>query len=237
MVKMKFIIDKTIFEKFPDLNIGVIIAKGINNSEGNDEIVKSIRAEEFEIRKNFDSQTLSQHPKIDCWRKAYSLFGAKPKENLSSVENLYKLVLKGAEVRQINMLVDIYNLACLKYMLPLGGEDLDKVQGDIKLTIAGANESAVLLLGDKDARHPHEGEVIYKDDISAICRRFNWREADRTKLTKETKNVILVAEGLLPTTKEDIEKITNELKQFVQKYCGGKIQLFILNKANPQVEF
>ena len=110
---MKFIIDKTIFEKFPDLNIGVIIAKGINNSEGSDEIIKSIRAEESEIRKNFDSQTFSQNPKIDCWRKAYSSFGAKPKENLSSVENLYKLVLKGAEIRQINLLVDLYNLMSL----------------------------------------------------------------------------------------------------------------------------
>ena len=234
---MKFIIDKTIFEKFPDLNIGVVIAKGINNSEGSDEIIKSIRAEESEIRKNFDSQTLSQNPKIDCWRKAYSLFGAKPKENLSSVENLYKLVLKGAEVRQINMLVDLYNLISLKHMVPLGGEDLDKVHGNIKLTIAGANEPAVLLLGDKDPRQPHEGEVIYKDDISAICRRFNWREADRTKLTRETKNVILVAEGLPPTAKEDIEKITNELKQFVQKHCGGQLRLFVLNKSNTEIEF
>ena len=234
---MKFIIDKKIFDKFPDLNIGVVIAKGINNSEDNDEIMNLIRSEESEIRKNFDSQTLSQNPKIDCWRKAYSLFGAKPKENLSSVENLYKLVLKGAEIRQINLLVDIYNLICLKHMVPLGGEDLDKVQGNIKLAIAGANEPAVLLLGDKDPRQPHEGEIIYKDDISAICRRFNWREADRTKLTKETKNVILVAEGLLPTTKEDIEKIVNELKQFVQKYCGGKLNLFVLNKDNSEIVF
>lgn len=234
---MKFVIDKIIFEKFPDLNIGVVIAKGIDNTGINEGIIKSIREKEAEIRQSFDAQTLSQNPKIDCWRKAYSAFGAKPRDHLSSVENLHKLILRGADIRHINKLVDIYNLISLRHMVPLGGEDLNKIQGDIKLTTAGSNEPAVLLLGDKDLRQPHEGEVIYKDDVSAICRRFNWREADRTKLTEQTKNVILVTEGLPPTTGKDIERIANELKDTVHKYCRGEISLSILNRSNTEIEF
>ena len=124
----------------------------------------------------------------------------------------------------------------LKYMAPVGGEDMDKIQGDVTLTFAESNESAVLLLGDKESRPPHIGEVIYKDNISAICRRWNWKEVDRTKLTEETKNCFIVIEGLPPVDKDKVEKTMSELAELVKKYCGGEVTTTILDKANPQVQ-
>lgn len=233
---MKFRIDNQVFEKFPGLNIGVIIAKGINNSVYTVEVQEKIRGEETRIKANFNTETLSQHPKIDIWRKTYSAFGAKPKENKSSVENLYRLVLNGISLRHINNLVDIYNFISLKHMLPVGGEDTEKIQGDVLLIFAVENEPPVLLLGDKEPRPPHPGEVIYKDNISAICRRWNWREADRTKFTEETKKCILVIEGLPPVTKEEIEIATKELKEMVEKYCGGTSTYSVLDKDSPETE-
>jgi len=227
---MKFKIDYRIFEKFPDLTTGVVICKNLNNSGTAEEVQKEIRIQENKIRGEYNIETLSQNPRIDVWRKTYSVFGAKPKENKSSVESLYRLVLQGVNLRHINKLVYIYNFISLKYMAPVGGEDMDKIQGDVTLTFAESNESAVLLLGDKESRPPHIGEVIYKDNISAICRRWNWREADRTKFTEETKNCFLVIEGLIPVTKQEIENATKELKDLVQKSCGGNVSYIILDK-------
>jgi len=231
---MKFKIDYKIFEKFPGLTIGVVICKNLNNSGTFEEVQKEIRAQENNIRGKYNTETLSQTPKINVWRKTYSAFGAKPKENKSSVENLYRLVLEGVNLRHINKLVDTYNLISLRHMIPIGGEDTDKIRGDVVLTFAKPNEPAVLLLGDKEPRQPHEGEVIYKDDISAICRRWNWREADRTKFTEETKNCFLVIEGLLPVTKQEVENATKELKDLVQKFCGGNISYKILDEKQPE---
>lgn len=233
---MKFRIDQKIFEEFTGLNVGVIVAKGINNGSNTKEIEDLTRAEEERIRANFISEQLSQIPEIGTWRKAYSSFGGKPKENKSSVENLYRRILKGESLRHINSLVDIYNYISLKYMLPVGGEDIDKIKGNVVLTFATEAEPPALLLGDKEPRAPHAGEVIYKDDISAICRRWNWREADRTKLTDETKNCILVVEGLPPIDREKIEASTGELKDLIQEYCGGKLELFTLSKDNREVD-
>lgn len=225
---MSLLIHPQILDKFPTLILGLITAKNINNTGVPDEIQNQLRIIENGIRQKYNTETLSQNPKIDIWRKAYSAFGAKPKENKSSVENLYRLVLHGTNIRHINKLVDIYNFISLKHMLPVGGEDLDKIKGDVVLTFAGPAEPPVLLLGDKDPRSPHEGEVIYKDDISAICRRWNWREADRTKFTEETKNCILVIEGLAPVTREEIEAATKELRDLVEKFCEGEIEYRIL---------
>jgi len=234
---MRFEIDKKIFEKFGELTVGVVIVRNIANKGKTEEIQSLMRKREKEIRLNFNTETLSQNPKIDVWKKAYSIFGGKPKKNKSSVESLYRLVLRGTDLRHINKLVDIYNFISLKHMLPIGGEDIDKVEEGISLTFAEANEVPVLFLGEKEERVPKEGEVIYKDAVSAVCRRWNWREAERTKLTEETKNCILVIEGLFPVTKEEVKYATKELKELVKKLCGGKIDYFVLDKNNSKIEF
>jgi DNA/RNA-binding domain of Phe-tRNA-synthetase-like protein len=233
---MKFRIDREIFDKFQDLTVGAVVAKNVNNAGTTEEIQERLRTLEAGIRTKYNTETLSQTPKIDVWRKTYSAFGAKPKENRSSVENLYRLVLQGTNLRHINKLVDAYNLISLRHTVPVGGEDIDKMSGDIVLTFAKANEAPVLLLGDKEPRPPHVGEVVYKDDISTVCRRWNWREADRTKLTEETKNCILVIEGLPPVTRQEIETATVELKDLIQKFCGGDVTYKILDKNQNEME-
>lgn len=227
---MNFKIDHRIFEKFPGLTVGVVICKNVDNSGEQEEVKKELRKQEDDIRVKYNTETLSQTPNIEVWRRAYSAFGAKPKENKSSVENIYRLVLQGINVKHINPLVDIYNFISLKHTVPVGSEDIDKIQGDVILTFAEPDEPAVLLLGDKEPRPPHAGEVIYKDNISAICRRWNWREADRTKLTTGTKHCFLVIEGLPPVTKQKIEDATRELKDVVQKFCGGDISYTVLDE-------
>lgn len=234
---MKLTIDRRICEKFPGVMVGAVAVKGMDNSGVAEDVLTQLRGQEARVRAAYETETLSHQPKIDIWRKAYSAFGGKPKENRSSVENLYRMVLKGAELRHINKLVDIYNLISLKHMLPAGGEDTDKMRDNITLTFAGPSEEPVLLLGEREVRPPHEGEVIYKDAISTICRRWNWREADRTKLTEETKNCILVLEGLPPVSKDELESALKEMAGLAQKYCGASVTTAILDKNRPEFDF
>ena len=232
---MKIIVDQKIFEKFPETAVGVLVCRNVDNLGNAEEIGKLTTEEAERIKKNFQPETLSQNPMIDCWRKAYSAFGSKPSDYRSSIEALYKSVLKGRELRAINKLVDIYNYISLKYMLPLGGEDLDKISGDIRLTFA-QNEKLMKLLGDEKEEAPYDGEVIYKDDDSAICRRWNWREADRTKLTEETKNCVLVIEAVKNEFRPQLEQALDELKKLVFKYCGGELTASMLDKNNLERE-
>ena len=194
-----------------------------------------IRERENEIRANFNTETLSQNPKIDAWRKAYSSFGAKPKKNKCSVENLYRMILGGAELRHINKIVDIYNFISIKHMIPVGGEDTGKIEGNIMLKFARGNEPFVEL-NSEETKNPKEGEVVYVDDKEVLCRRWNWRECDKSKMTEETKNVALVVEWLLPIAKEEVEAIINELSELVQKICGGEIKTFVLDSSNLEAE-
>ncbi|MCK4556935.1 MAG: hypothetical protein KAU47_05415, partial [Candidatus Aminicenantes bacterium] len=69
---MKLTIDSRILEKFPGLNLGVVVARRIDNHGKGEEILHMIRDRENEIRGAFQTETFSQEPKIESWRKAYS---------------------------------------------------------------------------------------------------------------------------------------------------------------------
>lgn len=232
---MKFTINKDILERYPNLNLGLVVVRDIDNSGGNQEIFDLLRKIENEIRKNFDSETLPQQPKIRTWQEIYSSFGAKPKKYRCSVENLYRIVLDGIEIRHINKLVDIYNYISLKHMVPLGGDDLDKVDGSIELRFAKGDEIFIELESD-EIKNPKSGEVIYADDKEVLCRRWNWRECNKSKMTEQTTNAAIVVEGLSSVTKDSIGNITKELSELIKKYCGGSFEIYILNTENPTIE-
>ncbi len=232
---MKLKIDNKIFEKFPGLKIGVVTARNIDNHGFSDEIMQLIREKEREIRVNYDTETLSQHPKFHSWRRAYSSFGAKPKKYKSSVESLYRMILKGLDLRHINKIVDLFNYISIKCMIPAGGDDMAKVDGDITLKFAVGDEPFTAL-NSKEKETAREGEVVYTDSKEVLCRRWNWRECDKTKMTEETKDVILVVEALPPVTKEELAEVEEELNRLITKYCGGEIRTAILDDGKIEIE-
>lgn len=227
----------SIFDSFPGAILGILIARNINNTGERSEVISALRQEEAKTMERFAGVAVSEHPQILPWREAYRKFGAKPKDYPSSVENLIKRVSKGYSVPHINMLVDLYNTISLRHIVPAGGEDLDKIDGDIELIFASDHEAPVRLLGEPEERSPKPGEVIYKDSAGAICRRWNWKEADRTKFTETTKNAVLVIEGLPPVYRIQIEHIIQELAALILEYCGGNVTNGIIDKDNGEYEF
>ena len=234
-MKVKLTIDSRILEKFPGLNLGVVVARRIDNHGKGEEILHMIRDRENEIRGAFQTETFSQEPKIESWRKAYSLFGAKPKKYKSSVESLYRMILKGMGLRPINKIVDIFNYTSIKHMVPAGGDDIAKVEGDIILRFARGDEPFTAL-NSEEMETAKEGEVIYSDEKEVLCRRWNWRECDKTKMTEETRDVVLVVEGLLPVTQDEISAVVDDFGQMVSEYCGGDIKTAVLNEADAEIE-
>jgi DNA/RNA-binding domain of Phe-tRNA-synthetase-like protein len=229
---MRFIIDEKLFEQFPDLRVGAVMVEGADNS-GNAEILKLLRESEREAEKKYACVQLSELPQIACWRTAYKAFGAN--DYRSSVEALLKRAIKGDALPDINPLVNLYNALSLKYLIPFGGEDLGAVQGDIVLDYARGDEPCVLI-GETENRSPKVGEIIYKDSAGVLCRRWNWREAERTKLTGVTTRAILVCEDLFSGNDELCLSAINEYLETAVKFLGGAGKAFVLRAGEASGE-
>lgn len=212
-----FTVANELFIKYPQLKIGVVIIKTFDNNQKG--TILRLRDQEKAVRKELQNTVLSDLQNIKVWREAYSNFGAKPKKYKSSVEALLTRVLEGEELPDINPLVNIYNYISIKYKLPLGADDLDKVNHNIELTFASGGEKFTAINSD-ETKSPEKGEVVYKMNDLILCRRWNWREADATKITENTKNAILYCESLL----QDDSTLTSALKE-LQKLTGGEIKL------------
>ena len=86
-------------------------------------------------------------------------------------------------------------------MLPIGGEDLDRYTGPARLVRAeGTEPFEVIVGGAAEVEHPRPGEVVWRDDAGVTCRRWNWRQCARTRLTTGTTRAVFILDALGPMT-------------------------------------
>lgn len=235
----KFIIEDSFWNLFPNAEIGIVLARNIDNTEEETEsvrpdIIELLEKSNQEAKKYLTEEVLSQNKVISVWRDAYRKFKTK-KGVRCSIEALLKRVEKGKEVENINPLVDIYNSVSLQYGLPCGGEDLDTFKGNLRLTVTCGND-AFLALGDEEYDNTLPGEVCYLDDEEAVCRCWNWRDGQRTMLTEDTKNAFLIIESVDPNRSEDLKAALGTLAELTEKFLGGTTEIKILNRNNAEAE-
>jgi len=224
---MEFYIAPDVFERYPNLAIGVIVATEIDNTKTPPEVTGQLRQAEEQVRRTLNAENYREHPHIAALQEVHRSFGSNPNKFPPSVQALVKRVLKGGALPSINPLVDIYNLISLKYIVCAGAEDLDACEGDIRLAFAEGTEP-FRPLGEEKEDPPAAGELVYKDDKGVICRKLNWRESDRTKITDSTKNAVVVLEGFAPLSREGLSKALDELSGLLQQFCHAQTRLEVL---------
>lgn len=221
-------IDQQIWERFPQLKVGVLIARNFDNQSKKEETLSFLRKAEKEAKGAYENADLGEVAKLVDWREAYRSFGYKPAKARCSVDALLRRVVKDKELPSINPLVNLYNAISLTHSLPAGADDLDKVEGKLHLTFAKGDEPFTAI-GAETPEIATSGEVVYRDDKEVTCKAWNYRECDKTKITDATKNAALVVEGLEHTSLSEMAKALHALKKEIDKYCGGSFELYLLD--------
>jgi len=222
---MQLVIEDAFRQLFPEAMIGTVVVRGVDN-RANGAACAALLAERIgETAARFEGVEIPSSPAVAPWRAAYGRFGVKPSRYKSSIENLLRSAAS-ERLRSINPLVDCYNAVSLAHLLPCGGEDLAAIRGGIRLTRAIGDEPFVPL-GGTEPEPPPPGAVIYRDDAGVICSCWNWREADRTKLTDATTDAFLCIEALPPTTPEALRAACAELAALATTHLGGTAEVSI----------
>jgi len=228
---MNFTINSEIFNKVPTLKCGVLVLSDLDNQKDITEFFdREFAQTEKDVTAKFSGVELSEYPLVKKWREIYKGFGEKKAR--SSIEALIRRVSSGKGLYRINPLVDIYNLASLKFELPFGGENLDAMNAPLELTIANGDE-VFLCLGSIETENPNKGEIIYKSGDIVVCRNFNYRESDITKLTHDTKNAIIVIEDVMGCI-DSLNSALDWTSIQVKSLLGAKVvKRAVLDSQNP----
>ena len=205
-------VEAEIFERWPRYRVLAIVAEGLNpggqSGQTSENPAPLDRAEALVRAQAVADWT--GHPHVAEWMAAYAAFGAKPKRTSPSVLALLKRVNAG--LPRIDPVTDLYNAISITHALPIGGEDLDAYAGAPRLALATGNEPFDTIdNGEPKTDHPVAGEVVWRDDVGVTCRRWNWRQGVRTRITPTTTNALYLLEALGALSDDELKQAGDEL--------------------------
>jgi len=233
---MLYTVSPELFNRYPGYVRGVIVVTHAINLEGPiDEVARMLTKTQETLRARTD---LDGHPNMAAWRAAYSAFGARHGSRHrypSSIEAMVKRVLKGGELPYINTLAALGNMASLKHLAPVGGHDVGVCTEPLWLGFADGAETFTAF-GTTEIEHPEPGEVVYLSGKTVLCRRWTWRQAEVTKLTRATTHAAINVDGLPPVTRADVEMVCEELAIQVRLFCAAQVECKTLAQDSPVIE-
>ncbi|HPI98080.1 MAG TPA: phenylalanine--tRNA ligase beta subunit-related protein [Synergistales bacterium] len=235
---MRYEIQERIFSDFPGYCRAVVVARDVDNGGEAPELVGLLRDLENSVRNDTGMENYREHPHIAAWRDTFLSMGLNPNKYPPSIANLIKRTRSGKDLPFISKLVTIFNVISLKYITPCGGDDLDVLEGAIRLGYAEGNETYIPLGQPEKTENPTPGEIIYFDtgNLDVFCRGWCWKNGDRSKITPLTRNVAINIEGMPPLDNEQTGAMADELADMVRKYCGGSTAIYLLTGRDPFFE-
>ncbi len=180
-----------------------------------------INSLEQNIRESYALDEVLKIPNIKAARDGYKILGKDPSRYRLAVESLFRRIVKGNSLNQINNLVDLGNILSLKTMRSVAVLDEDQIQGDIFIRIGRNEEYEGIGRGKLNI----EKIPVYCDNIGP----FGSPTSDtlRTMVTENTTNILLFVisfngeKGLL----KDIDCCIELYKQFA---LGNNFETMII---------
>lgn len=223
-----------VLEDYPGVHIGVLAGVGLRNQLRHPAVEEAKLASLEALKDKLGDGPATSHPFIASWREMYRSFGTKAADYRPSAEALVRRALKEGVLPRINVAVDAYNAVSVRHLVPMGGFDLDRIEGDIFLRYSEGGESFVPL-GPAATEETYPGEVVYADDARVLTRRWNYRDCDETKITDETVNVAMFVDGSPAIPGDVVEKALKSLEELLRVSCGGEYRSEVAFKEREEV--
>lgn len=209
------------------VNIGVrgvyFTIEGVANSDGAEQFEPVFKSGCERVLSELSKESIKSDQVLVGFRDLHSAVGKSNNKNISSPENLLRMLEKKRGLPRINLLVDIYNLVSVQTRLAIGAHDLAAVTGNIHLRLTDGSET-FLPLGQTEIQNVDAGEYCYVDDANDVICRLETRQVEKTKVTADTKNVFYIVQGNLNTPEPDILNAARNLIDLTTKFCGGKVR-------------
>lgn len=206
----------------PDFAYLAVEAHGLVNGPSDSASSALLDDASRRLAERLDGRAPHEDPHLAAWRDAYTAFGAKPSRTRNSAEALARRALADGGLPRINRLVDAYNAVSVAHLIPVGGEDAARIRGGMRLVRATGDESFATAAGGAEViDHPDPGEVVWRDDEGVTCRRWNWRQGVRTRLTQQSVNALFLLESLAPMPRAELETAGAELAESLEKLSPG----------------
>lgn len=204
--------------------IGACVEAKVKNSQYCQDLWNEINTLGDEFKNKLTIETLKEISGIAATRRIYRICGKDPSRYRPAAEALIRRILQGKTLYQIDTLVDLINLASMKYGYSLGGFDADKFVGN------------TLELGVGKEGEPYEGIgrgminiqglPVYRDGIGGVGTPTS--DNERTKITINTNHLLVLINGY-DGNEALVRQNAEFVQQLIKRFCesdGGSYFIY-----------
>ncbi len=209
-------------KRFAGLAAQVVRFKDITVKRENPELENHKLEVVKEIQARWEVEKLRDDPEFKAYRDFFWKLGIDPTKNRPAAEALIRRVLRGNPIPKINTWVDAYNLVSIITAVPIASFDSDLLEGELLMREAKTGETFLGIAMDKPVTLSG-GEAVIEDGKRLVAI-YPYRDADYSKVTQNTKNVLMLMCGAPGISLEKLNASALEAKKTLPRFCGGTVE-------------
>ncbi len=217
---MRLAIQENLQNAFPGLQAQLLLVKGVKVRRRSDDLDTHKRKSFDLLRGEFDLATLKDEGRIRAYRDFFWRVGIDPTKIRPASEALLRRILQGKEIPTINTLVDAYNVASMETRVALAAFDHSTLRGDLTMRFARDGEE-FLGIGMKTPIALRGKEIVVEDEASLVAV-YPYRDADSTKVSSETQDVVIMVCGVPGIDDSALQEAAERVAELITRFCGGE---------------
>lgn len=205
--------------------VGACVETTVANAPAPQGLWQEIEALGEHYRETLTTETLKERSAIAATRRVYRACGKDPSRYRPAAEALIRRLLQGRELYRIDTLVDLINLASMRFGYSIGGFDADKIEGN------------TLTLGIGRAGEPYEGIgrgilnieglPVYRDNQGGVGTPTS--DNERTKIDLHTTHLLVLVNGY-DGDEAQVRATAEYILQLAERYGEGREGKYIIYK-------
>ncbi len=230
-----FTVDPAVFEKLPDYCLGVVAVEGFDNAAPCPAIEAMLDQSAADFAARHAGDNVRELPGVKACREAFQAVGMNPNKFMVSIEALAKRVQKSGALPHINPLVDLGNALSLRYEVPMGAHDIDRMEPcGIAVRFAAEGDS-FLPMGGEAVEDVPAGELCYVSGHTVKTRRWMWRQSEDGKIRPDTSHVFFPIDGFSSVNPESVLAAREALAAFLRDELSLTVRLGFVDREHPEM--
>ena len=216
---MQIVIEDAVRRKF-DIRVDGAVIKGVRQTEkARSDISKEVARVEAELRSSYRIDTVKDVKTLRMQRDFFWHMGVDPTKVRPASEALLRRIVLNKGLPRVSPLVDAYNLASVKTLLTFSAFDLARI--DPPLSVRFSHDGEVVVLIGQRRKNLTGKELVLTDSAKVLCV-YVHGDADDTKVTAATTDVLVVAYGIPGMSRDELEEGLTVAAKYIQRFAGGE---------------
>jgi DNA/RNA-binding domain of Phe-tRNA-synthetase-like protein len=179
--------------QFPQLRVELVVATGLDNTGHWPDAESALASAEADAAAGAIAWS-DADPAIASWHAAYRAFGTNPRRTRPSVDALLRRLVRQGRLPRVNGAVDAYNATSVRFAVPAGAFDLDRLGAHVEIRPATTGDRFTPLGEPDEVEAPGAGEVVYAQGTDVLTRHWNHRDAHATRVQEATTSAVFMLE-------------------------------------------